>query len=187
MSPFIMSSCYERTYVLERISADLRKYSSVLKSGFTFIETLIVMSVTLTLLGLATMSVLGSQRSANLTEAVDIFVSDLRNQQSKAMSGETKNGTVPAGYGVYVSANQYTLFSGTSYIEGDPSNTVIEFKQPISAGPIGFPDQSVIFLAGSGEILGFTQGANTVTLRETNSNQSKSIHINPYGVITEIQ
>lgn len=163
------------------------KKSIVGRLGFTFIETLIVISIVLTLLSLATMSVLGSQRSANLTEAVDIFVSDLRSQQSKAMMGQTKNGVASAGYGVQIAANQYTLFSGTSYTESDPANTVIQFNPPVYASAIGFPNQSIIFLAGSGEISGFIQGANTVSLNESNSNQSKTIYINQYGVITGVQ
>ncbi len=169
------------------INCSSYRKSSIRRLGFTFVETLVVISIMLTLLSLATMSVLGSQRSANLTEAVDIFIADLRSQQSKAMMGKTNNGIVSPGYGVHIASNQYTLFSGISYTQSDPTNTVIQFKTPVYANFIGFPGQSIVFLSGSGEIAGYTQGANTVSLSESNSSVTKTIYINAYGVITEVQ
>lgn len=155
--------------------------------GFTFIETLVVISITLTLLGLASMSMLGSQRSANLTEAIDIFIADMRSQQVKAMTGETILGVQSSGYGIYVESNRYVLFSGNTYNAADTTNASVPFKSPVYASSIGFPNQTIVFLAQSGEVSNFVQGSNTISISEQNSSKTKTIYINPYGVITAVQ
>jgi type II secretory pathway pseudopilin PulG len=155
--------------------------------GFTFIETLVVISITLTLLGLASMSMLGSQRTANLTEALDIFIADLRSQQVKAMTGETISGVQTAGYGIYIESNRYVLFSGDTYNAADTTNASVPFKSPVYASSIPFPNQTIVFLAKSGEVSNFVQGSNTISISEQHSSKTKTISINQYGVITAIQ
>ena len=159
----------------------------LLSHGFTFVETLAVVSIVLTLLGLASVNLISFQRSANITEAVDTLVADIRNQQTKAMSGETTQGASTGGYGVYFDTNRYILFSGTTYSAAATTNSVIPLKSPIYADSILFPNQSLVFLARSGEVSGFVNGSNSIILKEQNGTKSRKISINQYGVITTIQ
>ena len=154
--------------------------------GFTFIEVIVVMGVMATFLGIGVISLVGSQRKASVTQAVDTLVSDLRSQQTKAMVGATVGGMVPAGYGIYFQANRYVLFSGASYNSLDPSNASVPILSPLTISTIGFSGSAVIFLAKSGEVAGFTSGADSVAVRQNDSGQTKTIRLNRYGVVTSI-
>lgn len=153
-------------------------------NGYTFIEIIVVVGIFSIMIGLATISLLGSQRSANLTQVVDVLVSDVRSQQTKAMTGESVFGIVPAGYGIYLEADKYTLFSGVAYIPSDPANSTVLLSVPIRISSIGFTGSTLLFLPKSGEISGFVPGSNYVVIQESNSGRSRTITLNQYGVIT---
>ncbi len=153
-----------------------------MRRGFTLIEIVIVMGIMGILMGLGTVSLLRSQRRAGVNEAAQVLISDLRSQQTKAMTGVTVGGTVPVGFGIYFEANRYILFSGSSYNSSDSMNAEVSISAPSAITNIGFPGNAVVFLARSGEVAGFTPSGNSVTIEE-DGGQAKTIQVNKYGIV----
>ncbi len=154
--------------------------------GFTLVETIMVMGIMATFLGIVTVGVLGFQRRASLSEVTNILVSDLQAQQVKAMTGASVSGSVPTGYGIYFEPNRYVLFSGSSYSPSDPANASVSLASPVSISSVGFGGNTVVFLRRSGEILGFVAGADDITIA-TDNGETKTIRLNRYGVVTLVQ
>jgi len=146
--------------------------------GFTFVEVVIVMGIMALLMGIGIVGMLRSTRRSGLNEVVQVLLSDLRSQQTKAMTGVTVAGAVPAGFGVYFETNRYTLFSGASYNPSDPTNVPILVSTPHSMDTVGF--DTILFLGRSGEISGYATGS--VTIQEEGG-QTKTIQLNRYGVV----
>lgn len=155
--------------------------------GFSLIETILVMAVMTTLIGIATISLLGSQRRATLIGVLDVLVADMRSQQTKAMTGATVNEVTPGGFGVYFESSRYVLFSGASYNPSDETNTLVVLPAPNTISRVGFPSNIVVFLPKSGEIAGYVSESDTITLQEGNSGQVKTIRLNRYGVVTRLE
>lgn len=156
------------------------------QKGLTFIELVIVLSVLLTLLGIASINLLYAQSSASLSTSVDTLISDIRNQQLKAISGGTEGRADSDSYGIFFDSSGYTLFHGTSFNPSEPTNFRVNFSNQIQISNISFPTSILIFSKGSGEILNFVNGSNTLTVKNTGSNRQKSIELNQLGVITNI-
>ena len=155
------------------------------RSGFTFIELIVAMGVFATLVGLATVHLLGGQRTSSLTATTDTLIADIKEQQIKAITGDTAAGS-QSSYGVYFGPGQYVLFAGGTYNPTDSTNAVIPLDSNVVFASINFPNTSVVFASGSGEIVNFSSQAHTVTLLQVHSGEGKTIDINRYGVITSV-
>src|SRR4051812_23621187 len=81
--------------------------SKVTQSGFTLPEVIVVKAIMLTLLGLSSVSLAGVSRTTSIGSTVDAFIADVKEQQVKAMVGDTEGSGSAASYGVH--------FEGTSY------------------------------------------------------------------------
>ena len=49
-----------------------------------------------------------------------------------------------------------------------------------------FPNNQILFEKGSGEVVGFSPSANTITLTDEDTGETTVITINKYGVITSV-
>lgn len=156
-------------------------------SGYTFIEVIVVIGIVSILFLFATVSLLGTQRKPALTSAVSEVMTDLRQQQVKAMSGETGGGVGNSSYGVYFGQSQYVLFRGTSYVPSDSSNIPIPLDASLQFVDVTFPGSIVVFSRGAGEILNFSLGNNAVAIYNTQNNERHSFTLNRYGVIDSMQ
>jgi len=155
-------------------------------NGFTFIELIVATGVVATLIGLIVINSLGAQRRSTLTQNVNILISDLRSQQTKTMTGAEDHGVVTTGYGIYFESDEYTMFSGSSYRVDNQSNAVVTLDPTVTM-TTRFPGNTVTFLPKSGEIFGYTEGLNTITLQWTDSMERQTIHLNLYGTISSIE
>ncbi len=155
------------------------------RSGFTFIELIVGMGVFATLVGLATVNLLGVQRKSSLTATIDTLIADIKEQQIKAITGDTFGGG-QSSYGIYFGPGQYVLFAGGTYHPNDSTNAMIPLDTNVVFSSINFPDTSVVFASGSGEIINFNSQAHTVTLLQVHSGEGKTIDINRYGVVTSV-
>lgn len=155
------------------------------KRGFTFVEIIVVIAIFLTLIGLTLTNPLNLMESTSINTTVDTLITDIKNQQIKAMVGDTEGRGVPDTYSVYIEPTQYVLFHGQNYSPGDPSNfsVVIDSKYQLSTN---FTDSKIIFTSGSGEIVGLATEPKLVTITETRTGQKKEIKINKYGVIIQV-
>lgn len=158
----------------------------VFTRGFTIPELAVVIGIIATLLTYAVINLTSVQHKIYLAATVDTVTSDFKQQQIKAMSGDTEGRGTNDSYGIYFEQNKYYLFHGTMYSSSDTSNALINLDNNIQFSNIAFPQSQIVFTKGSGEVNGFTSGSNTVTLRNTVTGEQKTISINRYGVITQI-
>lgn len=154
--------------------------------GFTIIEVLVVLTIFITLLGIGYVSVVGIERRAPIAATENTVIADLRGQQTKAMAGNARTGFAPDSYGIQFSQNAYTLFKGATYNAGDPTNTVTALPASVTFSWT-LPGASVIFAKGSGDVSGYSALGNTVTITQTLTGEFKTITINRYGAVTDIQ
>ncbi|HSX09695.1 MAG TPA: prepilin-type N-terminal cleavage/methylation domain-containing protein [Candidatus Saccharimonadales bacterium] len=156
-------------------------FSGRLEEGFSVIEVSLVVAIISVLIGLATVNLFKFQHTSQLSSALNSFLADTKEQQIKAMVGDTEGTGTFANYGVHFETNSYTLFR-TSY---GTSNFVISLPSNVSFTTT-LPSSQLIYLQGSGEVSGFTSGQNTVTMRDTLDGSQKVITFNRYGVVTAV-
>ncbi|MGH9856853.1 MAG: pilus assembly FimT family protein [Acidobacteriota bacterium] len=149
--------------------------------GFTLIEIILVMSVAFILLGIATVNLSNFQHESQLSAVSNTFLADLREQQTKAMAGDTEGSGQNANYGVHFETNSYTLFRGAL----GTANFAIDIPKTINISTSSDNNQ-IIFAKGSGEVVGFTDGENTITLTDIVDQTQQVITFNRYGVVTAI-
>lgn len=144
------------------------------------VEFLLTMGIFAILAGFATINLVNVQQRNSLNTTVDVFIADLKEQQLKAMVGDTEGSGIISNYGIRFSSSQYTLFRN-SY---GTSNFVINLPAVMTVTST-FPSNEIVFLKGSGEISGYG-GTRTVTLTDTTNGQQKVLTFNRYGVVTSI-
>lgn len=154
--------------------------------GFTFLEVIVTTGVVAILGSVLFANIFGSQKKAQLTHVIEPLVADIKSQQTKAMTGEESGGTVSDGYGVRFESSRYILFSGLTYNVADTKNIIYELEPRVTIHQTSFPDAVVVFARGSGEIVGYQAGSDTVTVEQLDSHETKIIHLNRYGIITSI-
>ncbi len=154
-----------------------------LQAGFSLIETGIVVAVFSVLIGIATINLLGSKQKANVAGTVTLVVSDIKQQQTKAMTLTTQSG-VTADYGIYFTPENYVLFKGT-YSPDDANNFVVAYGENITASVSALPTNTILFSRQTGEVSNFDSSKNTLQLINSVTNEKKTIRINRYGVITQ--
>lgn len=151
-------------------------------NGFTIIEMVVALGIFATLTAIGYIRSVDIERRAPIGALSDTVIADLRGQQTKAMAGD-----LGVNHGIHFQFNEYTLFKGAAYNALDPSNAVTVLPTNITFSSVTFPDASVIFSKGSGDIAGFTAGNNTVTITQTLTGESKTVSINQYGAVTSVQ
>lgn len=154
------------------------------KSGFTFIETIIVVAIILTTLGYAALNVLTASENQNVSASRDILRADIKSQQAKAMSGQNYEQNNADYYGIYFTSTSYTLFKGSSFDPNDPENYVINMENNSEFFNINLPSSSLIFSPLSGEVYGYSPIQNSLGIRNTVNGENYTFSINRYGAIS---
>ncbi|MDA1317268.1 MAG: prepilin-type N-terminal cleavage/methylation domain-containing protein [bacterium] len=155
--------------------------------GFTLIEISIVMAITALLLSLAMISLTRVQSNTYVDSSVETLLSDIKLQQTNAMNGRLDQGGLPAAYGIHFETTSYTVFAGDAYDEFDASNFTISLQGSAEFSSVTFPNNEIVFERGSGEIAGFVEGSNTITVQDLGSGIQTYIELNALGVFTTIQ
>lgn len=153
--------------------------------GFIFAELVVVLGIVSVLFGLGTINIFRLLQRPPVVAHVDVLTSDLRSAQTRAMIGDT-NGVSTSDFGVMIEAERYILFRGSMYNAADSANIVISFPTGIRASTT-FPNSQLVFARGSGEIIGFTDGQNTITLQKSDAGEQQAIQINRLGAVINIQ
>lgn len=149
--------------------------------GFTFVEIVIIMGIMTLLTMIASFNFFPIKQKVSLVTSVQALITDLKQQQLKAMDGET-------GQGVYFDPNQknYIVFKGTTYQSSDLTNFTVPLGDQIIVASIDFSGRQVLFAPVSGEISNFLPG-NKIVLQNTVSNEQRTILFNKYGTVISIQ
>ncbi len=155
------------------------------QKGFTLPELLVALGILTILFSIVTITLLRSQRGAAQGTLVDTLLTDLRDQQTKAMSQDTGGSSANNDYGVYLAGSSYTLFRGSVYNSGDSNNFTVGLAGGLVFSQTTLPGSSIVFESGSGEVVGFSPVANTFSVEDTTNGQVTQITLNKYGVPLE--
>ena len=156
------------------------------KKGFTPIEIVIAMFVFATLTGIVTINLLHAQSKTALDSETGALLSEIKNQQTLAMSGNIQTGSSPTEYGIRFSGNTYTLFAGSNYTADNISNFTVTMKNGVTFSSITFPSSVIIFQRATGEIVNYDPALNQITLTNEGG-ETKTITLNRLGVFTSVQ
>lgn len=151
-----------------------------IQRGFTLIELAIVTAITIALLGFITISLIRSQQSASSASVEEILLADLKQQQLKAMIGDTEGRLTSDAYGVHFDSNRYILFHGAVYSPSDSSNYVTNLESDMQ---FNNPNYDILFSRMNGEI----QTATIIELQDNANSGLKRIHLNPLGVAVQVE
>lgn len=152
-----------------------------LSKGFTFVEIVIVMGIMTILMMIASFNFFPIQQKTSLSLTIQSLITDMKQQQLKAMSGESTQG-------IYFDPDQknYVIFKGTTYESSNTSNFNIPLGAQIIVSSIDFSGRQLLFAPVSGEISNFAAG-NKITMKNTTSNEERSIFFNKYGTVISVQ
>lgn len=152
--------------------------------GFTVIEFLLVSAIFAVLVALTTVNLFSFQHKSQITGTLETFITDAKEMQTKAMSGDTEGRASNSSYGINMASTRYILFHGT-YSSSESTNFSVTLPNTIQVSTT-FPNSQLIFQGGSGEIIGYASTSASVTLRDIVTNEQKVLQFNRYGVVTAI-
>lgn len=90
----------------------LRRADEKLQKGFTLVELLVVISISMVIGAAAIMNFTGGERANAVTRAADLILTKVRSVQNKATTVAQGNGNVPCGYGLhYQNETSLKIFS----------------------------------------------------------------------------
>ena len=156
------------------------------QDGFTLVELLVAIALFAMLSGLATVSLLSAQHKASLQSQIATLIADTKQQQIKAMQGDTDGRASPDYDGIHFATDSYTLFHGTTFNPDDSTNVTFPLDGHLQFNNITFPNDNLIFIPLSGEVYGYSDVTNTVTLQDPSNNQQQQLQFNYLGVLTGI-
>ena len=136
------------------------------------------------LVSFTTINLLRPQNISSLESISTQVIADIRNQQIKAMVGDTEGQGSAQQFGIYFESNGYTLFRGPLYNNLDTSNFKVQLEGDLTLTGISLPFNQVVFEKRSGDVAGFINGSNSFTIDHTSSGISKTLTINQYGAIS---
>lgn len=157
---------------------------SRLARGFTVIELVLGITIFVILLGIITFNLNTARTHATISSTVETLLVDLSQQQLKAMIGDTEGRTTSDTYGIYFDTDSYILFHGT-YASSEPSNFSINLPETQQI-TTEFLNSQIIFDRGSGEIVGYDEDNDTITVQDTQSGEQRVLELNRYGVVTNV-
>lgn len=157
-----------------------------MQKGFTLIELLLVMAIVSILFAISIVNLNNLQQNTYQNTSEEIFISDLKLQQLKSMTGDNNNSSFEP-FGIHFETNSYTLFRGASYSSSNPENFTVELNPNLSFSHVAFSNSRIIFAKNSGEIIGFVEGNNTITITNSITNTNSIITLNRYGVVTNVE
>ncbi len=148
-----------------------------MRKGFTYPEIIVVMAIVISLFSLVTFGVLNSERKSAMVASTHTLVSDIRQQQVKAMTGDTEGQALASPFGVHLDTDRYVLFKGSNYSAADTANFTVMLDDSIRL-TTDFAGGNLIFAQGSGELPAGGQAVLT-SLTDT---QTVTLIFNSYGV-----
>ncbi len=147
------------------------------RPGLTLVELLLVMGIFAIIFSFATINLLNPQQKSTINSTTTTLISDLKEQQIKAMIGASEGIGSPQSYGIRFETDRYILFRG-NYSATEPRNFTINLDSNLvfSSFP---PTQEIIFSKRSGEVI----DPGNLTIQHIQTNAQKTMVINKLGAI----
>lgn len=155
------------------------------QKGLTLVELIVVIGILSILMAIAFVSVANIQVITTNTNTAIVLASDLKAQQTKAMSGDTEGRVSPDNYGIKIFPDSYVFFNGNEFDPVETGNFSVEIGNGYALSTT-FPNETILFASKSGEIINFIDGQNTITLTNSQTNQSRTITLNAYGTVLSV-
>ncbi len=165
------------------ISFQHRDYAS--QKGLTLVELIVVIGILSLLIAIAFVSVANIRVLTTNTNTISVIASDLKAQQIKAMTGDTEGRGVKDNYGIKILPNEYIFFHGNGYNPMETTNYSFSIGSGYTLSTT-LPDQTILFASGSGEVVNFVPNQDTITITNSQTNQTRSLKLNAYGTAIEI-
>ena len=152
---------------------------------------MVVIGIVGIIMTFSTVNLVSLRNKASTNSMVTQLVADLKQQQMKAMIGDS---SAPDCYGVRFTNNSYTLFRDVNC-----SGTTSDNFTPVIESDINFTisPSDIIFKKGCGELVisSTTAPCGEITaptptpleLKISNTAESKTLKFNQFGVITEVK
>ncbi len=157
-----------------------------LKKGFSLIEIVVVLGIMSILVGIATVNLSSLQNNTSLNLTLETLISDIKQQQLKAMVSDTEGRSTAGNYGIYFDTNRYILFSGSVYSASNTTNFIVSLDSNIVFSNVTLPNSTLIFQQISGEVLNYGSTTDTFAITNTTTNDLKTVRFNGLGTVTEI-
>lgn len=154
--------------------------------GLTLIEVTIVIGIVSLLYFFISSNLFRSRNITSLDTSITSLINDIKGQQIQAMTGFNQYGERNNFYGIYFESDKYILFHSSTYQLGLSTNFPITLENNNQFSPINLPDNQIIFSSSSGKISNFNSSNHSVTIRNINSNDQRTINFNSYGVIDDV-
>ncbi len=154
--------------------------------GLTLVEVIIVIGIISLLYVFLSSNIFRSRNITSLDTSITSLINDIKGQQIQAMTGFNQYGEQNNFYGIYFETDKYTLFHSSSYQSGLSTNYVLTLENNNQFNPINLPDNQIIFSSSSGKISNYDANNHSVTIRNINSGDQRTINFNSYGVIDDV-
>jgi prepilin-type N-terminal cleavage/methylation domain-containing protein len=152
-----------------------RQAKPVRDRGFTVLELLMVIALTLGVTAIAGSYLSGTFSRNELDASASQVVDSLEEARTAAMTGYSGGQS-----GVHFETGQFVLFRGASYSAGDPDNVTHDLSGLVSLSGIDIADagNEIMFNSPSGS----PEDIGTITLSDT-TGETKVVTVNGAGLV----
>jgi len=155
------------------------KNKSIYNSGFNIIEILIILAILAIFVSLSITVFLNLSNNQSLEKEVTTSLSFIEKARMK-----TINSSFQSQYGVKLASTSVTIFPGTTYVQGNASNTAYTLGGKAYISSINLTNGGTSFYFQ--KLTGKPSATGTITFRLTGTTTEKYIIINSAG-LAEVQ
>ncbi|MDP2593634.1 MAG: hypothetical protein Q8P52_03235 [bacterium] len=148
-----------------------------MKKGFTFIELMFIIAVTVVLVGIVSSSFSNFGKHQELVTAAEVLSSVFFEARSYTISSKNASS-----YGVHIESDRVTRFTGETYDQNDPNNKVVMLRGAVTISETNLQGggSDVIFNRLTGDT---NQYGTIIISRADDGSQTRVITITKTGFI----
>lgn len=162
------------------------KWYIAYRRGFTLTELLLVIGLVAIILSFSIVNILPLRDRASINTLTSTVIADIRQQQLKAMIGDTQGNGVRTPHSIYFTGTTYTTYPGVTYSAQNQHNFTVTVDDSVEFVNT-FLNNTLTFASGSGAFTNYDPSNNTLIVRVKQTGQQKVITFNQYGVVISVQ
>lgn len=153
------------------------------RAGFTLVELIMVLGIVAIIFSISLIGLSVFGPGDDLEGFYEVFITNLKQQQVYALTGQTSGQGNNGDYGIYIDDNKYVLFKGEGYDEENSSNFEIGSDDFLLSTT--FPQSTIMFTKDGGVINDYTAGSNTISFEHLHDNKRIVVSLGEYGTIEQ--